>query len=325
MHLRHVEMFCEVAKHRSFSKAAKTQNVSQSAASQSVLYLEKKLGTALIDRSVRPLGITAAGTIFLEGCVKLLNGFQKVAERVRQIEDRVVGRVKVASIYSVGLLLMDAYVKRYRELYPEAELELLYLHPDEVYEMVQGGQADLGIVSFPRDSGDIQNIMWQEQPFGLVIPPDHRFAKMATVSLNDLNNESFVGFTDELKIRRMIDRWLRKKKISVNVVHVFDNIENIKRAVEIGSGISILPMPTVAREIDIGTLQCKQLVDLDWQRPLGIIHRRHKSLTVPAEKFVELLHENPTDFPANRSTLFNKSKIKTENNDDRRSLLMYEI
>ena len=99
MHLRNVEMFCEVAKCRSFSKAADAQNVSQSSASQAVHSLEKRLGTELFDRSIRPLGLTSAGAVYLEGCQKLLTEFRQVEDRVRQFGDRVIGRVRVASIY----------------------------------------------------------------------------------------------------------------------------------------------------------------------------------------------------------------------------------
>lgn len=298
MHLRNVEMFCEVAHRRSFSKAAEAQSVSQSAASQAISQLEEKLGTQLIDRSMRPLELTPAGEVFFDGCRKLLDGFRSVEDKVRRMSDAVAGRIRVAAIYSVGLLQMDAYVRRLAERYPQAELKLAYLHPDEVYERVLNDEADLGLVSFPKDGGDFRCIPWQSQPMGLVVPCDHRLADDGEISVNDFAGENFVAFTPELKIRRQIDRWLKQEHASVNVVHAFDNIENIKRAVEIGSGVAVLPEPTVKREVEIGTLRFLRIADVDWQRPLGIIHRRNKSLTTVADKFVELLHEDPAAFDA---------------------------
>ncbi|GAB4152091.1 MAG: LysR family transcriptional regulator [Planctomycetaceae bacterium] len=288
-----MEMFCEVAKCRSFSKAADAQNVSQSSASQAIHSLEKRLGIELFDRSVRPLELTPAGAVYLQGCQKMLDEFRRVEDRVRQAGNRIAGRVRVASIYSVGLLLMDGYVQRYRELYPEADLELSYLHSSKIDEQVRNEQVDLGIVSFPRDSGDVQSIPWQEEPMILVLPPDHPLTANRSVSTSDLQGENFVGFSSELTIRKMTDRWLRKAKVTVNVVHEFDNVENIKRAVEIGSGVAILPAPTVKREVEFGSLQACPFSDVKWNRPLGIIHRRNKSMTAAAEKFVELLHEEP--------------------------------
>lgn len=314
MHLRNVEMFCEVAHRRSFSKAAEAQSVSQSAASQAVLQLEDKLGTQLIDRSMRPLGLTPAGEIFYNGCRKLLDGFRNVEDKVRRMSDAVAGRLRVAAIYSVGLLQMDAYVRRLKELYPQAELKLAYLHPDDVYARVANDEADLGLVSFPKDGGDYGCIPWQSQPMGLVVPCDHPLASKRKLKANDLVGESFVAFTPELRIRRRIDRWLKEARVSVNVVHAFDNIENIKRAVEIGSGVAILPEPTVTREVDIGTLKFLPIKDVAWERPLGIIHRRNKSLTTVADKFVELLHEDPATFAAGSNGRANgRAKTKKQN------------
>jgi DNA-binding transcriptional LysR family regulator len=92
-----------------------------------------------------------------------------------------------------------------------------------------------------------------------------------------------------LTIRKQIDRWFKQERISVDLVHVFDNVENIKRAVEIGSGVALLPAPTLRREVEAGLLQAVHLEGVEWQRPLGIVHRRNRTLTNPARKLVELL------------------------------------
>ena len=299
MHLRNVELFCEIARRRSFSKAAEAQSVSQPAASQAVQALEERLGVQLIDRSVRPLGLTPAGKVYFEGCRRLLDKFRLVEDEVRRTSNVVVGRVRVAAIYSVGLLQMGGYIDKFQELYPQAELQLAYLHPDEVYERVLNDKADFGLVSFPKDGGDVSCIPWQEHRMVAVVSPDHRLSNRSEVSVADLNGEPFVAFTPELTIRRKIDRWLKKAGVSINIVHAFDNIENIKRAVEVGSGLAILPEPTVAREVAIGALHVLKPVGVDWCRPLGIIHRRNKSLTSVADKFVEILHDDPATFSSN--------------------------
>ncbi len=302
MHLRNVEIFCDVATRRSFSKAAEAHHVSQSSASQAVGALEKRLGVQLIDRSQRPLKLTPPGQVFFEGCRDLLDRFRRIEDGVRGMTDRVTGRVRVASIYSVGLLQMDAYVKAFRKSFPDVDLQLDYLHPDEVYSRVLNDEADIGLVSFPKDGGEIAAISWQEQEMGVVLPPDHRLAGHATVAVSELAGEPFVAFTSELKIRRRIDRWLKSERVSVRVVHQFDNVENIKRAVEIGAGVALLPISTVRREVEIGTLTVADLRDVDWSRPLGVVHRRHKRLSVATDKFVELLHEDPATFSVNGLT-----------------------
>lgn len=298
MHLRNVEIFCDVAARRSFSKAAKAHNVSQSSASHTVHVLEERVGAQLIDRSKRPLELTAAGEIYYDGCRKLLGLFRRLEDRVRRVENnKVAGRLRVAAIYSVGLSQMDAYVRRFEELYPEVDLQVEYLHPDEVYGRIVSDAAELGLVSFPRDGGEFSCIPWQEQEMVLVVPAEHRLGGRKSVSPSELAGEDFVSFTSELTVRKQVDRWLKQAKVSVNVVHEFDNIETIKRAVEIGSGAALLPLPTVLRELELGSLAAVSVQGVDWARPLGVVHKRHKTLTTAASRFIDLLGEAPSTFP----------------------------
>ncbi len=197
--------------------------------------------------------------------------------------------MRVAAIYSVGLMQMERSVQRFEELYPDAKLRLEYLHPDRVYQQVLEDDADLGLVSYPRHGGDIVSIDWQEQPMVLVVPPAHPLANRGRVALADLDGEDFIGFTQELTIRRDIDRHLKRARVTVRVVHEFDNIETIKRAVEIGSGVALLPKPTVWQAISHGTLAAVDISDAGLIRPLGIVHKRHKQLTTATQKFIELL------------------------------------
>lgn len=301
MPLRNVELFCDVVALRSFSKAASERDITQSSVSQSIAALEKRLSVQLIDRSKRPFELTPAGVVYHEGCRSLLDEYRKLEDRVRKMVDKVVGKVRIAAIYSVGLSEMDRYVARFREQFPEAELRIDYVHPDEVYRRVAADEADLGLVSFPKEGGEFTAQEWQRQPMVLVVPPEHRLAEdgreFGGVSVQSLGGENFVGLTEELKIRRQIDRWLKSEKVSVNVVHSFDNIENIKRAVEIGSGVSILPEPTVQREVEAGTLVALTIKDADWHRPIGVIHRRNKTLSTAASKFKELLKAPVASLP----------------------------
>ena len=292
MHLRFVEIFCDVAQRRSFSKGAQAHDVSQSSASQAVNWLEKRLGTKLIDRSKRPLELTPAGKLYFEGCRELLERFRAVEDRVQAIADRVAGPVRVAAIYSVGLMQMEQFVQRFEALYPDTRLRLEYLHPDRVYQQLLDDEADLGLVSYPRHGGDIVSLDWQEQPMVLVVPPQHRLAGLRSVSIAELDGEGYVGFTRELTIRREIDRQLKRSRVTVDMVHEFDNIETIKRAIEIGSGVALLPRPTVWQEIASGTLSAVELSDVNLVRPLGIVHRRNKQLTTAVQKFIELLQHD---------------------------------
>lgn len=289
MHLRNVKIFCDVATCRSFSKAAELQGISQPAASQAVHTLEEQLNSRLIDRSQRPLSLTEAGKYYLDGVRGILASLDKLEQNVQEIENRVVGTLRISAIYSIGLLRMDGFIKSFQELYPDAVIEVEYAHPDVVYQHVQEESAELGLVSFPRESGEFQSEAWLEQSIQLVVPAGHPFCDRESVTVSELEGQSWIAFTEELPIRKKLDRWLKKAGVGLKIRHEFDNIENIKRDVEIGSGIAFLPLETLEREVELELLHAVPLTDVDWTRPIGIVSKRRRRYSPAARKFIELL------------------------------------
>lgn len=298
VNLRDLEILCEVAGQRSFSKAARRLEISQSVVSETVKGLEDHLGSTLIDRTQRPLALTPAGRVYVDGCRDLLESARCLEDRVRQLHHQVVGPVRVSAIYSVGLLQMDCYVKQFERLYPDAVLELRYLHPQAVLDRVLNDESDLGLMSFPPKKAELICTPWQNQEIVAVVYPGHRLAGRRTMRACELEGEPLVSYTPELAIRQELDRHLKQARVHVEVVHEFDNIENIKRAVEIGSGIALLPVPTVRREIEIGSLRAVHFEDVQWHRPLSIVHKRQRVHTTAVRRFLDLLGENPDTFAA---------------------------
>lgn len=293
IHLRNAEIFCDVVAHNGFSRAAEARQISQPAVSQAVQQLEDHLGVKLIDRSRRPPELTAPGEIFFERVRKWLDEYRDIEDSLQRFKGKVAGRLRVVSIYSVGLLQMAAYVARFRESHPDVELKIDYAHPEDVYARVLRDEAELGIVSFPRDGGDISCIEWLRQKMVLVTGPEDPLAVAGAISVKQLARRPFVAFTSDLTIRRVTDRMLRNHHVAVDVIHQFDNVENVKRAVEIGQGVAILPEDSVQREVHAGLLKTIRFSDLEFERPLGIVHKRNKNLSAAAEKFVELLKNVP--------------------------------
>jgi DNA-binding transcriptional LysR family regulator len=291
MHLKSLKVFCDIVRHRSFSRAAAENDISQSGASQVVHHLEERLDVKLIDRSKRPFVLTPEGEVFYDGCRTLVDRYLALEDKVRTLHQEVVGRVRVASIYSVGLHHMSRYVQEFMTLHPKANVRLEYLHPHRVYEAVENDKADLGLISYPRPSRTIAAIEWRDEPMVLVCAPSHRLAARKSVPIAELSGERMVGFDEGLSIRQEIDRQLNQHGVDVNVVMEFDNIETIKRAIEIDAGIGLLPEPTVLREVAAGTLSAVSLSDVKLVRPLGIIHRRGKELGSTALRFIDMLQK----------------------------------
>jgi DNA-binding transcriptional LysR family regulator len=201
----------------------------------------------------------------------------------------------VASIYSVGLAHMSRFSRDFLAANPQADVRLEYLHPHRVYEAVESGQADLGLVSYPQESRALAAIAWRTETMAIVCHPDHPLTGRRSAPLELLRDEPFVAFQQGLKIREEIDRVLRERGIAVKVELEFDNIETIKQAIEVGAGISLLPEPTIARELAMKSLASVRLVGEPLVRPLGIIHRRDRKLSETAQRFVALLQSQAPD------------------------------
>lgn len=297
MHLRFLKIYCDIVDMGSFSGAAKLNGVSQSNASQVVHQLEERMGVKLIDRSKRPFVLTPEGKRFHEGSRVIVQRYDDLEREVRALHEATAARLTIASIYSVGLAHMSGCMREFLAAHPKADVRLEYVHPHRVYEEVDHGQADLGLVSYPEESSSLAALPWRTETMVLVCYPTHSLTKRRSVTLDMLAGEQIVAFQAGLKIRDEIDRALAQHKVRVRMALEFDNIETIKRAIEIGAGISLLPEPTVARELESGTLVQIPLEGVTLARPLGIIHRRDRKLSETAQQFIQLLQSQSAPVP----------------------------
>ena len=159
-----------------------------------------------------------------------------------------------------------------------------------MYELVSEDQVDLGLVSYPQGSRTIGVAAWRDESMILVCSPEHRFARRKRpIGLSELNGLPVIGFDRELRMRRRLDRDLAERSVEIDVVMEFDNIDTIKRAVAVNTGISLLPEPTVRNELRDGTLMHVPVEGLDLVRPLGVLYRRGFELSKTTESFLRLL------------------------------------
>ncbi len=252
--------------------------MSQPAVSQTVGNLERRLGVKLLDRSTRPCHLTEPGRVLLDGCRDLLDGFRELEDRVKGVAGRVSGRLCVSSIYSVGLLQAPT-VEEFARQYPDVALRLEYGHPDDVYDAVGSDEAELGLVSFPAGRRRLRRICRGSGSRSCWRPaPATRCRGPARSGRRGWLGEPLVALQTRLKLRRQSDRWLKSVGVDPEISYEFDNLETVKRAVEAGAGVALVPEPTVRREVGLGTLSVATLEGVDWIRPLGIVHRRRRPL-----------------------------------------------
>ena len=283
------KLFRDIVQSRSVSRGAAMNGISQSAASQHLQELERRLDIELLDRSVRPLEVTPAGRLYYELCRDVIRREEEFQAAFEQLKTSVDGLVRVASIYSIGLSEMTHLREEFAAQFPRAQLGVEYLRPDKIYEAVLSDQADLGLISYPEGNRDLIVIPWRDERMALVCAPSHPLAHKRAIAPRDIDGENFIAFDEDLSIRRHLDRFFREEEIEVSIVMHFDNIQTIKEAVALASGVSILPECTIQAEVEQGRLVAVPIRAPDLVRPVGVVHRRRKRLNRAAQSFLGLL------------------------------------
>ncbi len=301
MQVEALSIFCDVVRFQSFSRGALANSVSQSAASQTIRQIEKQLGTQLIDRSKRPWQLTSEGQTFFKGCQEIVERYHELEEAVQRSQEPTTYTIRLASIYSIRRPDLSSYINNFSRSVPGASVNVQYMRPDEVCANIKNGQSDLGLISFANPSRDLTVVPWQAQAMVITCLPSHKFAQRSTaVGPWELSGEPFITFDRQLPIRRELDRYLKRHGADVSIVAEFDNIENIKEAVEDGTGLAVLPQPSVRREVQRESLIAVSIDPLNGEapfvRPLSIIYRRNRRLNPTVSKFVELLRLANIDY-----------------------------
>ena len=271
MHLETLKVFCDLAETKSFSKAAAANGITQSAVSQQVKALELKFHVSLVERNRKACALTPEGRTLLEASREILEAYKTLGDRLHRSSHAVEGRLRVASIFSIGLHELPPRLNAFRALHPEADVSVDYRRSPDVYEAVVSGEVDIGLVAYPQVRSGLKFEVFEEDELVVICHPNHRLAKFEAVPLSAMSGEKFIGFGPDMPTRKVIDRELRKHGVELRETIQFDNVEMVKRAVEIESGISLVPSNTVKAEVRAGTLMAIPLEGVRLARPLAIV------------------------------------------------------
>lgn len=291
MHVETFKVFCDLVEMQSFSLAAERNFVTQSAVSQQVRALEDRFERKLLERvrGRREIKLTPEGEVFYRECKNVLDAYGQMLENMNSAVGRVSGTVKVATVYSVGLHELPPKVREFMSRFPSIKIDLEYSRTTRVVRDVLKGVVDLGVVAFPEPRKGLTVVPMASDRLVLITAPDHELAEKESIEVKRLKGQDFVLFERDIPTRKATDKILRSYGVSVQKVAEFDNIETIKRAVEVGFGIAIVPYPSVVDEEDNGQLSVVKFREKEWSRPVAVIHRGDRDLSLAARKFVELL------------------------------------
>ena len=291
MHIETLKVFCDLVDLESFSLAAERNFVTQLAVSQQIRTLEEKFKRRLLERirGRREVKLTPAGEVFYNESKRVLAAYDQLHENMRGVVGKIGGTVKVATVYSVGLHELPSKVREFMTKFPAAKIDLEYSRTTRVVRDVLNGTVELGILAFPEPRRGLTITPMPDDRLVLIARPDHKFAERKKVKVGELNGEDFVLFERDVPTRKAMDKIFKTNEIEVKKIAEFDNIETIKRAVEVGFGLAIVPESAVAESKKAGTLAVIQMAEKYWVRSVGVIHRSDRSLSIAAKKFIELL------------------------------------
>ncbi|MCE9609003.1 MAG: LysR family transcriptional regulator [Chthoniobacter sp.] len=292
MYIDTFKIFSDLIETGSFSKAGALNSITQSAVSQQLRALEERFQVRLVERGQRHFALTAEGNVFLQAGREILGIFNDLDNRLRALRHVVAGELRIASIYSIGLHELPPQLKAFRRAYPDVELHVEYRRSPEVYAQVASGEVDLGLVAFPARRSGLQTEVFSEDRMLLICHPGHALARRQKIRLADLNGEKFIGFEPDQPTRKVIDRHLRAHAVRIEHVMEFDNIETVKRAVEIASGVSIVPAYTVRQEVEGGVLCAIPIENPKISRPLGVVSKRNRARSPAHQEFVAALKKS---------------------------------
>jgi len=291
MQIESLKVFCDLTETESFTKAAQINGVTQSAVSQTISSLERQFKSLLIERSKKNFRLTAEGEVLYEYSKQILQTYDALHSKLQEIKEIISGNIRMATIYSIGLHVLPPYLKKFLKSYPTVNVHVEYRRPNQVYEDVLGNVVDLGLVAYPVRDPKLEIVPLRKDPLVLICHPQHAFAKLKGIKLKNLNGHKFVSFEKDIPTRKALDKILKDHGVAVEHVMEFDNIETVKRAVEIDSGLAIVPQETIRQEVTNQTLAAVRLDDGDYYRSLGVIYKRNKVLSPAIKQFIGLLKE----------------------------------
>jgi len=292
MQIESLKVFCDLAETESFTKAAQINEVTQSAVSQTISTLEKHFKSLLIERSKKNFRLTPEGQVFYDYSKRILQSFDALHSRLQELEGIISGNIRVATIYSIGLHVLPPYLKRFLKEYPTVNVHVEYRRPNQVYEDVLGNVVDLGLVAYPVRDAKLEIVAFRKEPLVLICHPQNPLARLDSIKLKALAGQKFVSFEQDIPTRKALDKILKDQGVSVEHAMEFDNIETVKRAVEIDSGVSIVPQATISQEVAKKTLVAVRLEGGEFARPLAVIYKKSRVLSPAMKQFIALLKEN---------------------------------
>jgi LysR family transcriptional regulator, transcriptional activator of the cysJI operon len=289
MQIETLKVFCDLVETESFTKTAQINKVTQSAISQQISSLERIFKSLLIERSKKRFRLTREGQVLYDYSKQMIQKYDSLHSKMQEIKEIISGNIRVATIYSIGLHDLPPYLKKFLKSYPTVNVHVEYRRSNEVYEDVLSNMVDLGLAAFPQKSNELEIVPLHKYAMVLICHPQHPLATRRSLKLKDLAGQKFISFEADMPTRKAIDKVFREHGVVAQHSMEFDNVETVKRAVEIDAGIAIVPRSTISQEVANQTLTEVRIDGVDLDRPWAVIYKKNKVLSPAMKEFINVL------------------------------------
>lgn len=288
MELFQLETFLAVADERSFSRAAARLHRTQPAVSQAVAKLESELGEVLLDRSTRDGTLTDAGEVLAEYARKMLNLRADAGSALVDLRSLHTGRLSVAANEYTCLCLLpllDAFRREHSRIKVTVHRALASRIADEVLQHA----VEMGVVSFKPEDPQVRSTVIYRDQLVCIVSPKHALARTGRVSIQRLGRETFVAHNVPSPLRQKVIEAFRRHKTPLQMEVELPSLDAIKRFVQLGSGVALVPRLTVGTELERGTLVEVPVPELQVERTLRLVYRRGATLSHAARAFLHVV------------------------------------
>jgi DNA-binding transcriptional LysR family regulator len=294
MDINQLEVLVAVAQQKSFSRAAEALHRTQPAVSQTVRRLEVELGEPLFDRSSKDGTLTDAGQVLFDFAQQMLNLRHSAHTAVKELKDLHRGKLSlIANEYTVLYLL--PLFPPFRARHPHIKIEVKRSLARRIPDEIMSREAELGVVSFRPSDPAIAALPVLTDELALIVPTDHPLAEKQMVSVRELGAESFIAHNVLSPYRERVIRMFDKYKTPLTISMEMPTLESIKRLVEGGLGVAILPRLAAQAEIDRGQVAMLKVREMKPERRLHLVYRKGANLSHAARAFLKVVHESRSD------------------------------
>ena len=290
MELYPLQVFLTVAAEKSFSRAAERLLRTQPAVSLAVQRLEAELGEKLIDRSAKELLLTDAGRIVLEYARRFESLRQELENSLAELRDNSSGRLVIGANESSTLYLLG-HIGNYRRLYPKVKVQIRRSLSSKIPTELIDGNLELGVISYdPGDDRLVSTIIYADS-LVFVVSPQHRFADRESVSITELDMETFIAHNVVSPYREVVLREFQRHKVPLNMEVEMPTVETIRKLVQSNQGVAFMPRMCVGPELEHGTLRAVKVNELNVERKIRLVYPARRALSHAAKAFLEVIQQ----------------------------------